>query len=205
MHLLTHMLTVSDMKPLKNRGEMRRRAHHDTTTCCGGHRASHHRWGTRGSGCGRAHHKMSGGGGTPDRSAVFRPPTPFFTPRVRLPHFGNVSTPNSFPTHIDRNTELIPPIKPVDTPSIYPLPATTPQKQGWERNPIRYSSATELIPLIKPVDRIGDYNAPFSPLEFGNVSSPNSFPTNLRNIKPFCSGRQNGDYNVPFTPLDKNP
>lgn len=113
----------------------------------------------------------------------------------------------------NNSTELIPLIKPVDTPSAYPLPATTPQKQGRERNPIRYLSATGLIPLIKPVDRMGDYNAPFtpldrfgdyntpfSPLKIGNVSSPNSFPTNLRNIKPFCSGRHSHP-----SMIDKNP
>ena len=166
MDLLTHTLTPMNLKRLQKQGR----------ACRGEGVDAGPMW---------VQPVENRGVGHPKPQRGIKPPHPFFTPRVRLPHFGNVSTLNSFPTHIDRNTELIPLIKPVDTPSAYPLPATVPQKQGQERNPIRYLSATELIPLIKPVDRIGDYNAPFSPLEIGNITCPNSFPTFYGTLSPF--------------------
>ena len=81
MNLLTLMLTLTVLKPLQNQGQP-----------CGGEGID--------AGPMWIHHGKNRGVGTPDRSAVFRPPTPFFTPRVRLPHFGNVSPLNSFPTNL---------------------------------------------------------------------------------------------------------
>ena len=128
--------------------------------------------------CGYSLGKIGGVGHPKPRSDI-KPPHPHYYPSRKT--FISQNTPFSpmrnNPKTRNNSTELIPLIKPVDTPSAYPLPATTPQKQGQERNPIRYSSATELIPPIKPVDstelippikpvdRVGDYNAPFTPLD----------------------------------------
>jgi len=81
--MLTIMLTVLVLKGPQKQGRTGHGHGIEATTCSGAggrayRRRRHNIWWV-----GAGHHKILGVGGHPDRGAVFRPPHPIFTPRVR--------------------------------------------------------------------------------------------------------------------------